>query len=495
MRGKSGEKKLAFLIFLYTVCFSILTLERHQRMESNIFDLGIFDQALYLLSQGEGLFLTTRGLHVHADHFHPILYLVAPLYLIWPSVKGLLVFQSLVIGLGAYPAYQLGRHYGFQERWSLLVAGAYLAHPAIGFLNRFDFHPVAFVAPILMFAVLFLEQSRPGAYAIAVVAALCCTEAMGFTILALAVTAFWIRGRWWFLGTFSLGVAGILTAKSWLKYFSPNKGSPYAMLYTEYGNGELEVVLTILTQPLDTISSLAIPVNFEYLFYLFGPLLFLPLLAPDRLLPAVPVLLGNLLSWRYSQHRIEYHYGAALAPILIWAAVVGWDRIRRKGLSTQLMGRALLAVTLLTAVLGPISWKHLSRMNERADLSQAVTQIREDETVTACNSLGSYFTGRKEVFCFPNPIFSAAWDNVPQALIEQASTENGPISRGRVRRGLESTDVDCIVLPLTRGRRTNFPMAAAENWVVRDEVGRARCFEPVEPIEGDAFVLRRRVAR
>ncbi|MFA5505321.1 MAG: DUF2079 domain-containing protein [Vulcanimicrobiota bacterium] len=492
MSEKRAYKLLALLMGLYTAAFSWLALERHWRMQTSIFDLGIFDQALYLLTQDDSLFLTTRGLHVHGDHFHPILLLFAPLYLLSPSVTTLLVLQTLVIAAGAYPAYRLARHHGLEARWSLVVAGVYLAHPAVGFLNRFDFHPVAVMAPALLFAVLYLEEAKPIPYTLALLATLACTEAAGFTVIALAVTALWVRDKRWFLGTFTLGALGIVVAKYWLRYFNHDQSSPYAMLYTNYGTSEAEVALHLLSQPLNTVASLSTPLNFEYLFYLFGPVLFLPLLAPDRLLPILPVLLGNLLSWRYSQHRIENHYGAALAPILIWAAVVGWKRLQTRGVSEKVLG-TLLSVAFLSCVyFGPLGVKHRSRLNPRASLENVKQQVHPDDVVVADNALGGHFSQRERLFLFPNPFVRVAWGNTSGSLVQQSSNEYRPVSRGAVRRGLEAVSLDCIVLPIDSEMRSDFPLLPGDSSMIRAEVERSPLWEKVEPVEGDAFVLRRR---
>lgn len=490
MQDKSAKKTLALLIGLYTFVFSTLTIVRHQRLGSGTFDLGIFDQALYLVARSDSSFLTSRGLHLNADHFHPILYLLAPAYLVWPSVNLLLILQSLILGLGAYPAYRLARHYRLEERWSLVVAAAYLVHPTVSFLNRFEFHPVCFMVPALMFSVLFLEEARPWPFSLSVVAALASTEAAGFTIIAMAVTALWVRDKRWFAGTFALGVLGIVAAKAWLGYFNQHQSSPYAILYTEYGKSEVEVALHMLTQPLDTLARLSTPVNWEYLFYLVGPLVFLPLLAPDRLLPAVPALLGNLLSWRESQHRVEYHYGAALTPFLLWAAVIGWDRLRRRGVKDKTMGGLLGLACLLSVIFGPLGFKHMSRLPEGATIANALSQVKPDEIAVVDNGLGAHFSQRENFYLFPNPFVVLAWGNTPQALIQQASSEYRPLSRGSVRRGMESTRFDAVVLPVDVDRMSPFPLRAGDSLVIRREV--RRHLQPVGPVSGDAVVLRKK---
>jgi uncharacterized membrane protein len=47
------------------------------------FDLGIFDQAIYLAGRFEPLFITLRGLYKFGDHFDPIIYILGQIYRVW----------------------------------------------------------------------------------------------------------------------------------------------------------------------------------------------------------------------------------------------------------------------------------------------------------------------------------------------------------------------------------------------------------------------------
>ena len=60
-----------------------LALHRWHGLGFGAFDIGIFDQALWLLANGHEPFVTLRGLHVLGDHASYLLYLMAPLYWLW----------------------------------------------------------------------------------------------------------------------------------------------------------------------------------------------------------------------------------------------------------------------------------------------------------------------------------------------------------------------------------------------------------------------------
>src|SRR4029453_15559085 len=60
-----------------------LTWLTHARFGTFGFDLGIFDQGVWLLSRFRDPFVTIRGLPLFGDHASYILVLVAPLYWLW----------------------------------------------------------------------------------------------------------------------------------------------------------------------------------------------------------------------------------------------------------------------------------------------------------------------------------------------------------------------------------------------------------------------------
>ena len=67
--------------------------------------------------------------------------------------------------------------------------------------------------------------------------------------------------------------------------------------------------------------------RFYYLFGLVRSVGFLPLLAPEWLLPALPSLAGNLLSTDPLLYSGVYHYNAAIIPFVMVSAIHGTRRL------------------------------------------------------------------------------------------------------------------------------------------------------------------------
>ncbi|MEH2064597.1 MAG: DUF2079 domain-containing protein [Nostoc sp.] len=68
---------------------------RHQLFQSNALDLAVFDQWVYLASQGLPTISSFFGFQMIGDYAAFILYLIVPLYKIYPDVHWLFAVQAI----------------------------------------------------------------------------------------------------------------------------------------------------------------------------------------------------------------------------------------------------------------------------------------------------------------------------------------------------------------------------------------------------------------
>ena len=97
------EKPLVGLMLLLTWFYGVLCLFRHWHFETNIYDLGNFDQIVWRYSrfcENPRLF-TAQLKNGLGDHFSPILAVYGLLYWICPRPEALLVVQVLLFAFGA----------------------------------------------------------------------------------------------------------------------------------------------------------------------------------------------------------------------------------------------------------------------------------------------------------------------------------------------------------------------------------------------------------
>jgi hypothetical protein len=82
---------VAVLIGAYVLWFGHLSVAVHDGYGTPGYDMGIFDQGVWLLSRFHAPFVTVMGRNLFGDHTSFILLLAVPLYWIWPHAQTLLV--------------------------------------------------------------------------------------------------------------------------------------------------------------------------------------------------------------------------------------------------------------------------------------------------------------------------------------------------------------------------------------------------------------------
>ncbi|MDY6902670.1 MAG: DUF2079 domain-containing protein, partial [Cyanobacteriota bacterium] len=149
-----------FMVASSTLLLFFCSSLRHALFQSNAFDLGIFDNGVYLISQGQEPFISFRGLHILGDHAAFILYPLALLYRIFPQVHWLFLIQALSLSMGAFPTFNLASQAGLKKSLATAMAAIYLLYPVIFNLNLFDFHPEVVALPALLWAILAARLNR-----------------------------------------------------------------------------------------------------------------------------------------------------------------------------------------------------------------------------------------------------------------------------------------------------------------------------------------------
>src|SRR4029453_12766713 len=173
---------LTATLVVFVATFVGATWAAHERFGTYGFDLGIYDQATCLLSQGRAPFVTIRGLDLLGQHAAYIMVLVAPLYRLWADPRLLLLLQVLFLALPAVVVYRLGsRHLGHPAA-GLAVAVAYLAYPGVQWAISWQFHPEAIAAGLLALAVLAADRRRWPAMALCLALAALCGEEVGLVV-------------------------------------------------------------------------------------------------------------------------------------------------------------------------------------------------------------------------------------------------------------------------------------------------------------------------
>jgi uncharacterized membrane protein len=421
---------LGVTLAVFVVAFVGATWTAHDRFGTYGFDLGIYDQATWLLSRGRAPFVTVRGLDLLGQHAAYVMVLVAPLYRLWADPRLLLLIQVLFLALPAVVVYRLGaRHLGHPAA-GLAVAVAYLAYPGVQWAISWQFHPEAIAAGLLALAALAADSGRHRAMAVWLALAACCGEEVGLVVagFGLLLVAGGRKAVGW--RTAGAGLAWFLVATYVLEPL--HAGRATRLFETDYGivgTGPLALVGALPAMAGHALQTGLANDGLFYLLLVFLPLAFLPLLSPRWLLPVAPPLLLNLAAVQPEHHQLRFHYLATAAPLLAAGAVAGLARVRSAR-------RPLLApaLVLLVVVAGFTSWRYgpapwardpvavPATAADRA-LRHAVALVPAGAPVSAQYNLVPHLAHRVEIYEFPNPFRAVNWglagDQHPPAALER----------------------------------------------------------------------------
>jgi len=324
------------LVYLLTAVWALMliavAIQRHLAFDDNG-DLAIFDQAFW--NTTHGVFLRSSlipersgEIILFADHFDPLQLALIPLYAIFPSPMLFLVVQSLALALGAIPLYWLARD-RFPESPVLaaIFPVVYLLYLPLRGANRYDYHPSALVPPLLFLALYFMEKARWPSMIVCLVLVGLLKENLPIAGVIIGLYLAFARG-WRRLGLVVAIVFALWTYAgfAWIvPAFSPDGRYPHFLRYAALGEAPSHLLLAPLEHPMVLLSTLLTPARQKlgYLLWVFGPVVFLPLLSPFRLSLTLPFLAQNLLSTAPHQWNLQTHHSAELIPFVFFAALGG----------------------------------------------------------------------------------------------------------------------------------------------------------------------------
>lgn len=417
-RLSCSSRFVYFFTTLWAVLLIGVAIRRHLAFRSGAYDLGIFDQALWNTAQGDFLFSSIKGdVILFADHFDPLQLLLVPFYWLVPSPLLLLIAQGSMLALGALPLYWLARERFPGSVLAPLFPVLYLFYLPLRNVNRFDYHPTAFVPALVLFALYYMEKTKWLCMILFLILAGLCKENMPaagvtfglYLVFAkrkrlLGAALFVLFGLWFYAGP------------TWIvPAFNPG-GYQYWHRYAPLGSSVSEILLTLLLHPLTALSTIFTGRKLVYVWKLFGPVAFLPFLTPSRLFLGLPFLGQHLLSSVDVQTSIGFHYTAELIPFVFFSALWGASRLLSRLPETYIFGhnwegdkphRALAALLLAMSFLfhGRPESFHLRWYQPTPhlkDLSAVLQTIPPEASVSAQQPIAPHLSHRKFLYVFPD---------------------------------------------------------------------------------------------
>ena len=401
-----------------TVILFICSAVRHALFNSNGWDVGIFDQAIYLISIGKPPFSTFLDFHILGDHAAFIFYPLALLYKIYPDIHWLFAVQSLVLASGALPTWLLCRQAGLEEKQSRIMAIAYLLYPLVFNINLFDFHADIFVLPGILWAVFLARSNQIWWFCGVIAIILSCKGALALTVASLG---FWLlvfeKKR--LAGSIAL-VVGIIWFLVAIKIIIPYFGTEAADLdrhlnrYSHLGQGFAEIAQNLVTNPGLLLGSTFNLANFGYLFLIFAPLgwgISSAYLTP--MVGAIPALAMNLLTTYQAQKDLIHQYSLPILPFIILSVISAWaaDRLWLKKEKLILIWSIIAFAAL--AKYGYFWSIYLRNLNTLAETKTAITLVSPASKVLTNSEISPHLTHREIIRMGDSPnIDFTAYDQI-----------------------------------------------------------------------------------
>ena len=347
--GPAADRMLPWLIaaLLFVLWFG-LAYARARSLDGGA-DLASGLQARWLIAHGQAADLTVTGNHLLAQHFPLGFYGMVWVTQLLPPTSTLLGIQSLSLALGVVPLWWIARRLAaLRVGAALAIVVAYALSPTLNNLNLADFHPAVVAVGPLLAATYAALRERWVAFALFSAFAVLWSAELGLVIAGLGVLLIIRDER-------KAGVWAVVFGFGWtllaVVLFEPRYGSTGFIApgaFAEYGSNAFSVGFGMLVHPFRALGDLFAEGNVRLLVVLLAPLLFLPVLSPRALLPAIPLQALYLIA---NEPDRSVEVGLPLTIFAFVAATFALNRMGRKGVERVLVDRRVL-IALVVAALG-----------------------------------------------------------------------------------------------------------------------------------------------
>lgn len=488
------EGVLAVLVMVWSAEFIRLPMLRYDRFGTFGFDLGIYDQGIWLLSRSKDPFVTIRGLELFGHHANVFLFLLVPFYWMGAGPIFLLVVQVLSQASGAIAIFLLARDL-LRSRWAgVALAATLLLNPTYQWLTWEFFHPDAVAIGPLLFAYWAARNRHWRWFTVAAILAVVCKEdvALAVAVLGLVMLLRGDRRR-----------GAIVAAASTAYFFFATRvlipaengiGPFYDSFFGDLGKSPTEVGFNAVRHPTKTWHLATAEDRKTWYWNVLAPWAFAPLLDLRVLAIAAPTIFINVVSSFPYTRDYRFHYSAMVVAGCAVATVeaIAWISNRSKErLATQ---ASMVLVVLVAAVVASVMWgcaqysQHyrdgtwpLNSDPRVAIKEQAVKMVPAQASASVAYNIDTHMAHRVGIYEFPVPWCNVNWGVHGEHLDDPATVQYLVLDRSLVDGGRD--------LALLSDLLSNEFAIVSEN---RDMVVAKRAHPPARargpnPPEGECF--------
>ena len=432
------------LALLHAVWMIWIAYDLHYGLGTFSYDVGLYDQGVWLMSRGHEPFVTFMGRNLLGDHASLIMLFLIPVYWVAPGVMTLLVVQALVVAAGTVPIYLLAKRLLNSGVMACGAALMWLANPALNGGAMENFHPDSFLALFIPMTLYAAFTQKWKLFAAAVLLSVLVKEDVLLVMVPIGLFVAWRFDRR--RGLIAALASVVVTILGMFVMMRHLIGVPTRNGWRIPFGGVSGFIKETFTNPTNVMNHLKSEDRPMYLFKMMAPFAGLFFAAPSVALLAVPVLASNVVSTFWYQHQIEYHYSIVVVPLLLVATLVVIAKLNKQWRPIA------MALTVMCSLVTFVAWGiHPLATNPRAALTagspfaqsglEIIKGIPDDAVVSAYDPLTAHLGHRRQIYFFPNP-FKALYYGVDDSLSGKAL----PAAK----------DVEYVVLPRALGQELSW---------------------------------------
>lgn len=376
---------------------------RHELLQSNGFDLGIYDQVAWQLAHGLEPRSSLLGLHHLGNHAAWGFGALALPYAVQASPHWLLLIQALALAFTALPLAELARQHGLNQRLQVAVALLWWLQPQVFNANLFDFHPEVMAMPALAGCLLVRPRSHPSSIWLwlALLAwLLACRDGLALVVMGLGLREAVLGRHKAALIAAALGCGWILMLSQWLYPWlnGPGRGPAALQRFSHLGSSIPEILMAALVKPQQFLLSLQPGDILIYLVLISASTaLFWRRASLATLLAALPLVAVNAISSSASQRDLVHHYNLPIAVIAVAAACEGLAAAGQRAWPWRRLG---LSALLWAALAKPwfFTGPYLTRLPLQQEFQQVKPLISADAAVLTNSHLAPHLSHRRHLY-------------------------------------------------------------------------------------------------
>ena len=415
-------------------------------------DLSLYTQAAWLIRNGFAPDVTFGDApsHLMAQQAAFIFYPMTGISFVLPIIPGLLILQSAALALAVVPLWRIGRNLANLRVGAVgTLVFVYAVYPVMHNLNLAGFHPEVVAIPGLLAAFYFAETDRWRWFAVFSIVVMLCRADLGLVVAGMGLL-FALEGKR------RKGAVVVVLALGWTLLaalvIQPNFGDgsfPHLNAFQEYGDSPGSVAWGMLQHPVDVLGHLTSEQSFNLLVTLLAPVVFLPVLAPRYLLPAIPLQVLYLVA-DVPREDVFGQQTVAITAFIFIATAFALSRIGRIGVEKVIVDRRVLAALLLAGTVFFVRDAASSPYREPWDWGgqdaadgariEVEERLAADMPVRASPSMLQVLAERRQLFVLDTsnpPDADAASDGVDAVIIDERQiTEWTPRERQEFYEGM-----------------------------------------------------------